>query len=218
MRQLVVKDLYTQKPLVYFTSIIWFIMFTNFFTDGAPIRHVFLLIFLAYWLVNYSNANTKSFEGESILLNSLPVTRRQLVLTKYVTALVWFSFAAVAVVMYIFLFKSFAPFPTRMINVSELFIAVSGFYILLSIFYPLLFKFGYQLASILAFILTLIGYIGLQTFMNMLENPRIPFANEIVATLAANKLGSITIFIIVSLLITLFSYVLSVRIYEKKDF
>lgn len=218
MKALIFKDLYTQKPYIYFFTIAWFVVFTNFFTDGSPFRHVLLLTILAYWLATSSNANTKSFEAESILINSLPGTRRQVVLAKYTAGIMWFAFSAIAVIVYIFLFDTYAPFPTRMMHIDELMMTFCAFYILLSIFYPILFQAGYRIASTVTFIITILAMMGIQIFHNMMENPRLTFMPGIVERLESNSVLLMFIFIAFSILITLASYGLSVRIYERKDF
>lgn len=114
MQHLIFKDIYTQKWYAYFTNAIWFIVFTNFFTDGSPIRHVLLLAFLSAWMAMTSNGNTNSFEKESALLISLPIKRHEIVLAKYAAGFMWFGLSAMAVFGYVFLFDAFAPFSTRM--------------------------------------------------------------------------------------------------------
>lgn len=218
MKALIFKDLYTQKLYIYFFSIVWFIIFTSFFTDGSPFRHVLLLTVLALWLATSTNANTKSFADESILINSLPITRRQVVLAKYISGLIWFAFSAIVVLVYVFLFDTFAPFPTRMMHVDELLLSLSAYYILLSVFYPILFKAGYHISSIVTFVFALVVNIGIQIFHNMVENPGLTFMPGIVEMLESNAILLMFIFITFSILITLVSYGLSVRIYERKDF
>jgi len=218
MKLLMLKDLYTQKRSIYFLSILWFILITNFFTDGSPIRHVILMSMLAYFLAVSTNGEyNKSFDKESILINSLPCTRKQVVMAKYMSGLMWFGFAAVAVIIYVFLFEMFAPFPTRMFHFSEIIIALCGTYILISIFYPILFKAGYYIATFITIIFPVIVLIGIQMIANMMENPNTPFANEMVAGMAANQTLITVIFVAISILIVLLSYNLSLKIYTKKD-
>ncbi|WP_165820850.1 ABC-2 transporter permease [Pueribacillus theae] len=218
MKALILKDLYTQKVYIYFFSMMWFVIVTNFFTDGSPFRHVLLLTILAFWLASSTNANTKSFEGESVLINSLPITRRQIVLAKYTSGLMWFAFAAIAVLVYIFLFDTFAPFPTRMMHVDEFILSLSGYYILLSVFYPILFQAGYHISSIVTFVFAFVVSMGIRIFHNMVENPGLTFMPGIVETLESNATLLMFVFIAFSIFITLISYGLSVRIYERKDF
>lgn len=201
MRQLIFKDFYTQNRVIPFISIFWFVIFTNFFTNGDPMQQVMLLVFLPAWLAIFSNTSTKSFEKESALLISLPIARKEIVLAKYVTSFVWFVIAFVAVFVYVFLFHTFAPFPSRMMTIDEIVIAFSLFTILISLFYPLLFLTEYKVAVIVLVIFTAVAITALRICFHMFEN----FA------LAA------LCFFCISTVILIVSYYLSVYIFNKRD-
>lgn len=217
MQQLIIKDIITQKWYIYITSVIWFMIFTNFFTDGSPIRHVMLLAFLPAWLAFSSNGNTKSFEKESALLISLPIKRNEIVLAKYVAGFMWFGLSTIVMIVYIFLYDRFAPFPTRMMHVDEIVIAFSSFLILVSIFYPVLFRAGYQVATIVLVIITGFAVMAMQISFNMLENPRLVDFHNFVEQLLMNKLMLTIILVCVSAVFFIVSSLLSVRIFNKRD-
>lgn len=220
MKLLIRKDLFTQPMTTYLLSGMWFIIFTNFFTDGLPVRHVMLLVVVAYFIS--ISSNNKSFERESVLVNSLPVTRKQIVTAKYAAGFIWFLLSAAVIVPYIFLFQTFAPFPTRMITIPELLIALGCFYLLLALFYPLQFKAGYILASILTIMIPVIAMMSLPIITNILENPRMPEAHawlrQIAQTFSANEWAIAFGVLSISILVTWLSILLSIRIYSKKDF
>ena len=218
VKLLILKDLYTQKISIYFLSILWFIILTNFFTDGSPVNHVILIAILASFFALSSNGgDNKYFDKESILINSLPCTRKQVVLAKYMSGLMWFGLAAVAVIIYIMLFDMFAPFPTRMIHFSEIIIALCWTYMMISIFYPLLFKTGYYIASVITFGFPVIVIMGIKIIANMMENPNTAFVHEWIAALETNQTLITVTLIAVSVLIVLLSFILSLKIYNKKD-
>lgn len=220
MNALVKKDLYTQKMSTYFLTGLWFIIFTNFFTTGEPVRHVLLLIFVAYF-VAISTSN-KAFEKESVLINSLPITRKQFVLAKYTAGFMWFGLSAVGVLIYIFLFDTFAPFPTRMMTIPELLIALGSFFIIISLFYPLQFKTGYILATSLTIILPLLSMMSFRIILNIMENPRMVaeqnFFRETANLVTTNQWTIAFSVLIVSALVTWLSILLSVRIVRNTDF
>jgi ABC-type transport system involved in multi-copper enzyme maturation permease subunit len=218
MQALIKKDLLTQSKTVYLLCLIWFIPLTNFFTDGTPFKHVLLMSFLAFTMVLYSNFNTTtSEEKQSIFINSLPVTRRQVVLGKYVTGLIWFVITAIFVTLYVSLFHMLAPFPSRMMYPEEYVISLAIMYVLLSIFYPLMYAIGYKVASALTAIVLLSILIGLQITINVVENPKFPSVKDFIASLGQNQWIIAGILIVVALLITITSFHTSVKIYKKKD-
>ncbi|ARF14353.1 ABC-2 transporter permease [Sporosarcina ureae] len=220
MNALIRKDLYTQKTSTYLISALWFIIFTNFFTDGQPVRHVLLLIFVAYFIA--ISTSNKAFEKESVLLNSLPVTRKQFVLAKYASAIIWFGLSTVAVLFYIFLFDIFAPFPTRMMTIPELLIALGCFYLIISLFYPLQFKAGYILASSLTIALPLLSMMSFRIILNIMENPRMAaeqkFFLQTADLITTNQWTIALSVLLISALLTWLSILLSIRIIHKTDF
>ncbi|PIC68180.1 hypothetical protein CSV71_04535 [Sporosarcina sp. P21c] len=220
MNALIRKELYTQKVSVYFLAALFFIAFTNFFTDGQPVRHVLLLIFVAYFIA--ISTSNKAFEKESVLINSLPVTRKQFVLAKYAAGFMWFGLSAVVVLVYIFMFDTFAPFPTRMMTVAELLIALGFFFIIISLFYPLHFKAGYVLATSLTIILPLLSMMSFRIILNIMENPRMvaeqTFFLQTADLITMNQWTIALSVLLISALLTWLSILLSIRIVHKTDF
>ncbi|PIC86199.1 hypothetical protein CSV72_09425 [Sporosarcina sp. P20a] len=220
MNALIRKDVYTQKMSAYLITALWFIIFTNFFTEGQPVRHVLLLIFAAYYMA--ISTSNKAFEKESVLINSLPVTRRQFVLAKYMSGFIWFGLSAAAILVYIFLFDTFAPFPTRMMTIPELLIALGCFYLIISLFYPLQFKAGYILATSLTIALPFLSLMVFRIILNIMENPRMVAEQKFflqTADLITTNQWTIALFVLlISALLTWLSILLSIRIVHKTDF
>jgi ABC-2 type transport system permease protein len=218
MQALIKKDLLTQQKMAYLSCLIWFIPLTNFFTDGTPFKHVLLMTILAFSLALYSNFNTKTTEEkQAIFINSLPVTRRQVVLAKYFTGLIWYGMSAIFVTFYVLLFHLFAPFPSRLIYLEEYVISLSIMYISLSIFYPLIYAIGYKIASFLTGAILLSVSIAFQMILNLAENPRFPSVKDFLATLSQNQWMIAGILALVVIIITMISYQASVKIYNKTD-
>jgi ABC-2 type transport system permease protein len=218
MQALIKKDLLTQQKVAYLSCLIWFIPLTDFFTDGTPFKHVLLMTILAFSLALYSNFNTKTTEEkQAIFINSLPVTRRQVVLAKYFTGLIWYGMSAVLVTFYVLLFHLFAPFPSRPIFFEEYVISLSIMYISLSIFYPLIYAIGYKIASFLTGAILLSVSIAFQMILNLAGNPRFPSVKDFLATLSQNQWMIAGILALVATIITTISYQVSVKIYNKMD-
>lgn len=222
MKLLIRKDLYAQPLSAFLVSGLWFIILTNFFTNGDPARHVMLLIAVAYFISISSSANNKSYEKEMVLVNSLPVTRKQVVMAKYASGFVWFLLSAAGILLYIFLFQMFAPFPARMMTVPELLIALGSFFLLLALFYPLQYKAGYVLASALTIIIPIIALMSITIIGNIMDNPRMTQEHllfQSIAQIYSDHQWLIVLgLLLLSAILTWLSMLLSIRIYRKKDF
>ncbi|MEN1969532.1 ABC-2 transporter permease [Lentibacillus sp. N15] len=211
--QLVRNEMFSQKAYIYFFSFFWFIVMTGFFTSGAPMQHILLLILLVGWL-----SSSAAYYEQPALMNTLPVTRKKIMLAKYLTPLVWFIPAAVLVSFYVFLFVTFAPFTSRLMTGWDILLALAGLYLLISFFYPLYIAFGYIPAVILSAVIYVTISIGVQMVINIYHNPRMDSVDNLVETIMANPNAFILLFAGISLFVTLLSFTLAVTLYERKDF
>lgn len=213
IKHLLRNELFSQKTYVYFFIIPWIILITNFFTSGDPFRHVLLLMMLALWLP----INAPYYEHPA-LVNSLPVTRKKIVTAKYLSPLACFIPAAVLTFFYVFLFVNFAQFPARLMTGWDLLLALAGLYLLMSIFYVLYITHGFYPALIVTVVVSLAASIGLQMIMNIYHNPDMTSFDKTVETVMTNQNIFIVLFAGISLIFTLLSYAISVRLYARKDF
>src|SRR5690625_3839210 len=175
----------------------------------GPITHVLLLIVLSVWLPFWT-----AYYEQPTLDNSLPVRRKQLVQAKYLSGLMWFIPAAIMVMIYVFLYENFAPFSTRLMTWEDLLLALAGIYLLLAIFYPLHYLTGAMIASVLTGAAALMISIGTQMVINIYHNPSISYLNGFVEAVAADPALYIMLLAAIVLIITILSYLLSVRIFK----
>lgn len=206
------KEVLSQNIWIVAFAFIWFIPFTQFFTNGDPIMHVVLLIVLSVWVP----VNTVYYD-QPVLDHSLPVTRKQLVQAKYLSGVMWFIPAAAIMVSYVFLFENFAPFPTRLMTWEDLLLALAGVYFLLSIFYPLYYWAGVWVAFAFTTAAALIVSIGTRMIINIYHNPSLSSMDEFVEAVSANQTLFVMLAAAIMLFITIASYLLSIRILKNKD-
>jgi len=206
------KELLAQPVWIYPFALILFIPFTGFFTNGHPLTHVTLLISLTVWIPFYA-----VYYERPALINSLPVRRKQIIQAKYLSGLMWFIPAAILMIVYAFLYDTFAPFPSRLMTVGDLLLAFAGVYILFAVFYPFFFAWGYWVSGILTGIVIFSIFIGSNMVINIYHNPRIPTLDPYVETVLANQTLFAALAAAVSVVIAFLSYLLSVWIYKKKD-
>ncbi|MFD1363268.1 ABC-2 transporter permease [Lentibacillus salinarum] len=172
-----------------------------------------MLILLAAWI-----PSSATYYEQPALMNTLPVTRKKIILAKYLTPLLWFIPAAMLMSIYVFLFVTFAPFSARLMTGWDLLLALAGLLLLMSLFYPLHRLFGYVPAISLSVIVGVTISIGVQMVMNIYHNPRMDSLDNMVETIMANPNVFIMLLAGFSIIITLLSYALSVWLYERKDF
>ncbi|MBS4197484.1 ABC-2 transporter permease [Lederbergia citri] len=214
MKSLILKDLYTQKLFGYFFPTFLLLPFyynaIHAFNEFGFVS--FYVAFAAIWMSVYSNFGTKTLNRtEQKLISSLPVTRQKIVLAKYCAAIMWWG---IALVVYGTLALLISTLNTNSINfngISDLILSIFVTLGIISIFYPLYFWLGYQIAVFIAMLIPMISFFGF-TFSSIDNSEPV-----LVSSIPTDRPLIFFLIIIMSIFISLFSYLISVKIFEKKD-
>ncbi|QED48771.1 ABC-2 transporter permease [Cytobacillus dafuensis] len=160
-----------------------------------------------------------SFEDRSnshIMLNSLPLNRKNIISSKYVGALIFGVFAVMMSVIFqavfYFVFHIYDhPFP----EVKHLFIGMLCILLFTSIYFPILYKFGEKYTRIVTMFLV-IAIIAFGQIMMYLLKDQVLEIQQFLSQFTVNQLifaGGLIIAIIY-----LVSWFCTIKIYEAKDF
>ncbi|QRN86217.1 ABC-2 transporter permease [Clostridia bacterium] len=152
MFQLVYKDIAIQKKsfLIVLGYILFFVAIfqsqPNMMYSATVVATTYILAMGGFALDDQAEADT--------FLNSLPVTRANLVGAKYVSLMLFFLFGTVCYgVLYQLLYLLGLPIQMGSITIENLIGAVVAVSLINSIYFPILFKIGYHRAKIFNFIL-----------------------------------------------------------------
>ncbi|WP_077604635.1 ABC-2 transporter permease [Oceanobacillus sojae] len=203
MFNLIKKDLIIQKTqLLLFISLIIFLVF--FARDISPI-----LIFLVAGA--YISANAYVYDGmaeSNILLNSLPYTRKLIVASRYIGAMVYMilSMAMAGGVLYLFDYGY---------NMMDIAIAAGLFFIFAAFAFPLFYILKPAYIGVVMFIGMIVLAIGFQPAARFLEEHLATITNFI-AGLSTTMLYFSGAAIAIGLY--LISWVISQFIYQRKVF
>ncbi|MGG4468691.1 ABC-2 transporter permease [Paenibacillus alvei] len=116
--------------------------------------------FFAFLMTIYPTFNTGQSENNQYkLILSLPVSRLSVINAKYLIIILWWLNAYISTTVILILLKSIVDINIpSILDIKIILLSLSLTYILTSIFYPLYFKFGFQIASttvtVIFFILT----------------------------------------------------------------
>ena len=141
---------------------------------------------------------------------TLPNGRKHVVGAKYVTTIILLLISvAIATILAVVIGKV-----RNQLNLEEIVGTMGGsifaVILLISITYPIIFKFGNEKGRIAMFVIT---FLGVSLFTILLKSINIP--KDMISFL---EQYSMILIIIVSILILIGSYILSKHIYEKKEF
>ncbi|WP_165364241.1 ABC-2 transporter permease [Sporolactobacillus sp. THM19-2] len=223
MFHLMVKDIYTQRVSAYLAPLLLLLYFITAGNDvtGSEFMGIVLcgtgIGFIAYYMIIASNFNTN--EGDkwnNRLLISLPVTRRSMILSKYLMILIWWVFAYISSTVLILFLNSILNFhllTPLSIETGIMSLCLSIF--LSSIFYPIFFRFGYRVASMVGIGLFFAIMIATGTFISW---QKMNLQKSVPEVIRFSFDHPVIPLIILTLLVSLISYFLSTHIFEKKEF
>ncbi|OUB82035.1 ABC transporter permease [Bacillus thuringiensis serovar sinensis] len=197
VKQLIIKDF-----IVQWKYLIWHLMYPLFlYMTLIDIKSFYMIMSAIIPVIAILKTfnDDKKYNSE-VIVNSLPLARKEIVLAKYIMALIIFIISMIVsspVVINRFEDGTFEFITTTVIMIS-------GFvFIYLSIVLPILFWFGYKKASLITlFILIAPTAIGTMFFEVSME--QIQLYNSVLFV------SSICMFII--------SIFVSVKLYEKREF
>jgi ABC-type transport system involved in multi-copper enzyme maturation permease subunit len=209
-----------QKKILWFGfaySIFLFMVFSN------PIFRDFVYIMTAFgisYIAIIGAIQTEYKNNSDIVLNSLPISRREIVLSKYLTIFV-FAGIALLIVAIIGLFFHLAPLPFehRLININDILITLISVLLLSAVSLPAYFKTGAQWLRVINIIVfMLIFFAPAQIARYVLENQHQPGLQKLIDLAQQNPWLLAVSSLVTLLVLLLLSYLLAVRIYSRRDF
>lgn len=167
---------------------------------------ILAVIFSIFMLTQYVSLKEYQYPKATTLLCALPYPRKMIVLSKYCFCLIIYAACCLIFGIDTLIFPGLGIFDIRMAAIIFLVITV-----LLSFYFPALYKLGYEKAKFL-FVIVIMASPILSAFLFKPENAvRFEFLN----TLSTTKI--LITGIIVSLAAFSISAILSVRFFEKRD-
>lgn len=230
MLQMVLKDLQVQRrEKTFFIVLFLSVCISGILPRNPGLASVQLLLGV-YLMIVYANAFDYKYNAE-IMINSLPLGRRQIVTAKYLSALI-FSLIMVAVSIPVSFILSYFGFPgaygmNLVIAIRFLMIAFFFLSIYIAIFFPVYFKLGYmksRWANFLSFFV-IFGLIGLAggTGQYIPQHgelmSRESLMQNFLGILAGNEsFGVYVSMLLIGILVLYISLQLSIAIYKRKEF
>ncbi len=192
-------------------SVAIFILYIFIFSANKTGLFMMCLVFCFYALSTTNMVVDERYKIE-LLLSTLPIRRRDVVISKYMLILVIFVGSFVLYTLLVFIGRSLGydkiP-PLTPLGVAVGFLVISLFN---GIMLPLAYKFGAQATRYVSFIL-FFGVFFLSSFLGKLDLSGISGFLQMLNELQLSLLA-----VLVAAVINLLSYPISLSLYKKKDF
>jgi len=214
MLNLIIKDIVIQKKTFLYAFILAVLSSINFMNPGPNsfFLYVFSPIFINYMFINFALSYDDKNKSE-IALNSLSIKRNDIVIAKYMSI---FAFAAIGIIYSIligFIGKiAVLSMFTTTITLNNVVTILTCGCIYNSIIFPIYFKLGYMKSQIFTVILITLIMIAFSNPNNIVQQRFIQFISN-TSSLTQNSLA-----LIIGLLFFLISLMISIHIYNNKEF
>lgn len=217
MFQLIKKDILIQKKQIVF-SLLLMLFFTLTLSNLGPTGITIGILAITYQLGLGASAIEEKNNSDMILI-SLPIKKKTIVLSKYVSIFVYLVYAVLGFMCIFFAAKLFnVPYEvpiTKTVVVSSFASGVIYF----SISYPLIFRYGYlksRMPNLILFFVLIFG--GAASAVNLLNNEQSVLGQKLSQFLQESDMMITVILIVVLAIIWTASYLISLRFYTKREF
>lgn len=218
MYRLIWKDFMIIRRTLWFIPLYAFGMAIAFSNSSAGALSA-STIGIAYMLLIQANARDEKNKSE-IMLNSLPLSRQDVVLAKYLSV---FPYVIMGIIFYLLtqgvVSITNIPIPLGRISLEEVIGVLVGVMGMISIYFPIYFKLGYLRSNMIATLLFL-GFIFFSmALINYGLNGDYNILNELMNQLHAQADWQIAIYLLTFMVIIMSgSILLSLRFYSNREF
>lgn len=218
MYRLIWKDFMIIRRTLWFIPLYAFGMAIAFSNSSAGALSA-STIGIAYMLLIQANARDEKNKSE-IMLNSLPLSRQDVVLAKYLSV---FPYVIMGIIFYLLtqgvVSITGIPIPLGTISLEEVIGVLVGVMGMISIYFPIYFKLGYLRSNMIATLLFL-GFIFFSmALINYGLNGDYNILNELMNQLHAQADWQIAIYLLTFMAIIMSgSILLSLRFYSNREF
>lgn len=200
--------------------IIYAIFIAVFFQKALSSNSAYIIAvsLISYSLTLYPTGYDDIYKGD-VVLNSLPVKRVEIVISRYISSIL-FLFAGYAIIFAASIIgKNLIPqFVKQYADITVLLFAFVLIGLLYSVSFPVYYEFGASGEKIISTLIFLIFLAGPGLLVNIIKNNSgNKFIKCILNLLTKGPTSSAFLFCTITSVIYILSLILSVKIYEKKD-
>jgi len=223
MINLLIKDFYLIKKhlwIGFFYSFMMFFIFSPQVFEVQGMVYVMGMTMIGYTMLMYTTAYDDKNNSE-ILLNSLPISRKEIVLSRYLSVIIFAIIGAFNMLIAGFVMNQLNVFGIRrLMEIEDFFGALIGLCILSFLYLPTYFKFGYLKAKMFNLFLFAIAFGAPIIIRNLIQSFEKPlWIDDFVIFIETQSDIILSIALLVLLLVIGFiSYSFSIMVYRKREF
>jgi ABC-type transport system involved in multi-copper enzyme maturation permease subunit len=220
MINLVRKDILAQKHYLWFAlaySIFIFMAFSK--SEFSPFIYIMGAVAIAYVMI-LGAIQTEFKNNSDIVLLSLPLKREEVVVSKYLAIFI-FSFIALVFMAAVGFVMNLTPLPweVRLIRWQDVVITLISVMLMSAVYFPVYYKIEGKWVQVINIVVFMVLFFAPANIFSLLsDNQHSNWVNGLFQIAGQNPLVLPSIGIVAALLLLVVSLLISLRIYQRKDF
>jgi ABC-2 type transport system permease protein len=222
MLNLIIKEIAIQKKTLLYTFLYTIFSPFAFFAMGQSDFSLFVLspLGVTYMFTTFATSYDDKNKSE-IVLNSLPLKRNDIVISKYISTLLYAFIGFVYSILIGSIGKATGlPMFTRSISLLDIVFVLTTVCIFSSLFFPAYFKFGFIKTKIfdtlLLMLIVVLPSLAIQYANTNPNNVTVQEINYLITNTSSFTQSSLAL--ITGLILFLISLMISIHIYNNKEF
>lgn len=186
-----------------------YIPFLILIVDSYDPRYLYLVILITYtYLISITPFSYDVSSKTSYIMNSLPISRREIVVYKYLSVFVYFVLTVVYAGVYLWIINTLGIKNVDYFNFEMIKTAIPIIFISLSIVFPAYLRFEPKIAQIIHMVVFMTFFIGIVNLASLGDSSMVAYF----------ELISKEIYILlISVVMYILSLLFSMKIYERRD-
>jgi ABC-type transport system involved in multi-copper enzyme maturation permease subunit len=218
MFNLIIKDMLLLRKTAVFAVV--YMIFLIFAFKEIPQGALYTGIVGSTYILMATSMAYEDKNNSDIVLNSLPLSRSEIVLAKYLQV---FLFAIVASAIFVIMSSLLKLFSLDIgvisINLKTIATAIFSVVLMNCLYFPVFYKLGYIKSKYVNFVVFFIFFFSIQTIMGSLVNTESGFVLDVINFFQGFSGNLLALLILLAaVLIAVMSYSLSLSFYRAREF
>lgn len=226
MINLIIKDLKLQKKICIIGIAFYVFMIFSFASAGKNIPDSFTALVFNSWYalmavymvclsVLYSDAYDEKNKSH-IILNSLPISRGTIVISKYMSLFIYLIIYLVSILIFSSALKFVFP-NLKSLNIVGILLSFIFVGLAFSIYYPLYFKIGQKMLGMYRVLLFCLLIIFPTIFSKIIKKVPLSKVQNILDNIKVNYKLYLTLLSIIAVCFIILSCMLAIKLYKNRD-
>lgn len=221
MASLILKDAIIQKKSFLYAVLYGLFILLVFSSGGGGLEtgaYIMGIVASTYLFIQTGLVIDDKNKTE-LVFNSLPINRKEIVLAKYISSFLASLVNLLIITVIGLLLSTVFVEKIRIISYSDIIISLASVWLLIALYLPFYFRFGYIKTKIFNMFFFFLFFFGPTVLVSLItENPHHPISRAGASLITEHSLSFLGGTVFVGIVFLLISLAVSFKFYEDKEF